>query len=50
MAGISEVGRSADSGVVQRTLVLGGRLFTLTEEGLRAHDLSTLAAGPFTPF
>ncbi len=50
MAGISEVGRSADNGLVQRTLVLGGRLFTLTEEGLRAHDLSTLAAGPFTPF
>ena len=29
---------------VLRTLVVGGRLFTLTEEGLRAHDLGTLAA------
>jgi uncharacterized secreted protein with C-terminal beta-propeller domain len=47
---ISEVGRSREAGDVLRTLVLGGRLFTLTEEGLRAHDLSTLAAGPFAPF
>jgi uncharacterized secreted protein with C-terminal beta-propeller domain len=49
-AGIAEVGRSAEDRSVLRTLVLGGRLFTLTEAGLRAHDLSTLAAGPFAPF
>ena len=48
--GITEAGRSRESGAVLRTLVVGGRLFTLTEAGLRAHDLGTLAAGPFAPF
>jgi uncharacterized secreted protein with C-terminal beta-propeller domain len=48
--GITEAGRSRESGAVLRTLVVGGRLFTLTEEGLRAYDLGTLAAGPFAPF
>jgi uncharacterized secreted protein with C-terminal beta-propeller domain len=49
-AGIAEVGRSREEGSVLRTLVLGGRLFALTEQGLRAYDLSTLAPGPFAPF
>ena len=49
-AGITEAGRSRESATVLRTLVVGGRLFTLTEEGLRAHDLGTLAAGPFAAF
>jgi len=48
--GIREAGRSREGGAVLRTLVVGGRLFTLTEERLRAHDLGTLAAGPFAPF
>ena len=50
ITGIKEAGRSREGGAVLRTLVVGGRLFTLTEERLRAHDLGTLAAGPFAPF
>ena len=48
--GIDEAGRSREGGDVLRTLVVGGRLFTLTDERLRAYDLETLAAGPFAPF
>ena len=33
-----------------RTLVIGPRLFTLSDEGLHAYDLKTLAPGPFTSF
>ena len=39
--------RGAD---VLRTLVIAGRLFTLTDDGLHAYDLDTFAAGPFTAF
>jgi uncharacterized secreted protein with C-terminal beta-propeller domain len=49
-SGIAEVSRTSDSSDVLRTLVVGGRLFTLTGEGLHAYDLSTLAPGPFTAF
>jgi hypothetical protein len=49
-AGIAETGRTREDDSVLRTLVVGGRLFTLTERGLRAHDLGTLAPGPFVPF
>jgi hypothetical protein len=48
--GIAEVGRSREDGTVLRTLVVGGRLLALTESGLRAYDLATLAPGPATPF
>ena len=33
-----------------RTLVVADRLFTLTEGGLHAYDLDTLAPGPFVAF
>ena len=49
-AGIGAVGSSAESSDVLRTLVIAGRLFTLTDEGLHAYDLDTFAAGPFTAF
>ena len=39
--------RTAD---VLRTLVVAERLFTLTDEGLHAYDLDTLAPGPFAAF
>jgi uncharacterized secreted protein with C-terminal beta-propeller domain len=48
--GIAEAGRTREDSSVLRTLVVGGRLFTLTEDGLHAYDLDTLASGPFTPF
>ena len=49
-AGIGAVGSSVESSDVLRTLVIAGRLFTLTDEGLHAYDLNTFAAGPFTAF
>ncbi len=49
-AGIGAVGSSAETSDVLRTLVIAGRLFTLTDEGLHAYDLNTFAAGPFTAF
>ncbi len=48
--GIVEAGRAREDAAVLRTLVVGGRLFTLTEKGLHAYDLDTLAAGPFLAF
>ena len=48
--GITEAGRPREDGAVLRTLVVANRLFTLTDEGLHAHDLDTLAAGPFAAF
>ena len=49
-AGIGVAGRTVERADVLRTLVVGGRLFTLTGEGLHAYDLDTLAPGPFTAF
>ena len=49
-AGIAEAGRTSEAADVLRTLVVGGRLFTLTSEGLHAYDLNTLAPGPLTRF
>jgi hypothetical protein len=49
-AGIAPVGSSAESADVLRTLVVAGRLFTLTGQGLHAYDLGTFAAGPFAAF
>jgi uncharacterized secreted protein with C-terminal beta-propeller domain len=49
-SGIAEVGRTREADDVLRTLVVGGRLFTLTGSGLRAYDLNTLAAGPLIAF
>jgi Beta propeller domain len=49
-AGIGVAGTTVERADVLRTLVVGGRLFTLTGEGLRAYDLDTLAPGPFTAF
>jgi uncharacterized secreted protein with C-terminal beta-propeller domain len=48
--GIAEAGRTSDTADVLRTLVVGGRLFALTGEGLHAYDLNTLAPGPLTRF
>ena len=50
IAGIGVAGRTVERADVLRTLVVGGRLFTLTGEGLHAYDLDTLAPGPFTAF
>lgn len=49
-AGINAVGSTSEAADVLRTLVVAGRLFTLTGDGLRAYDLDTFAAGPFTAF
>ena len=48
--GIVETGRTRETADVLRTLVIGPRLFTLSDEGLHAYDLKTLAPGPFTSF
>jgi uncharacterized secreted protein with C-terminal beta-propeller domain len=48
--GIGVTGSTSERADVLRTLVLAGRLFTLTGEGLHAYDLDTFAAGPFTAF
>jgi hypothetical protein len=48
--GIAEAGRPREGSPVLRTLVVAGRLFTLTDAGLHAYDLDTLAPGPFTAF
>jgi hypothetical protein len=54
---ITEVGRfehpAADGGYVspiQRSLVVGSRLFTLSDAGLLSSDLGSLAAGPWLAF
>ena len=49
-AGIAETGRTSETADVLRTLVVAGRLFTLTGAGLHAYDLNTLAPGPLTRF
>ena len=48
--GIAEAGRPREESAVLRTLVVAGRLFTLSDAGLHAYDLDALAAGPFTAF
>ena len=35
---------------VTRSLVVGARLFTLSDRGLLASDLDTLQPGPWVPF
>jgi hypothetical protein len=43
-AGIAEVGRASHAGSpIQRSLVLGGRLFTLSDAGIEANSLDNLA-------
>jgi uncharacterized secreted protein with C-terminal beta-propeller domain len=49
-AEIGVVGSTSEQTDVLRTLVIAGRLFTLTRRGLHAYDLDTFAAGPFTAF
>jgi Beta propeller domain len=49
-AGVNVAGSTSESSEVLRTLVIAGRLFTLTGEGLHAYDLDTFAAGPFAAF
>ncbi len=34
---------------IQRALVIGTRLWTLSDSGVQANDLTTLAPGPFLP-
>jgi uncharacterized secreted protein with C-terminal beta-propeller domain len=49
-AGINVAGSTSEGADVLRTLVIAGRLFTLTTDGLHAYDLDSFAAGPFTAF
>jgi uncharacterized secreted protein with C-terminal beta-propeller domain len=49
-AGINGAGVTSEAANVLRTLVVAGRLFTLTGAGLHAYDLDTFAAGPFAAF
>jgi uncharacterized secreted protein with C-terminal beta-propeller domain len=49
-AGINVAGSTSEEADVLRTLVVAGRLFTLTAAGLHAYDLDTFAAGPFAAF
>jgi uncharacterized secreted protein with C-terminal beta-propeller domain len=48
--GIAEAGRTHEDGYVLRTLIVGGRLFTLSDDGLSAYDPVTLAPGPVARF
>jgi uncharacterized secreted protein with C-terminal beta-propeller domain len=54
--GITELGRvthEADpdyEGVIRRTLVIGGRLFTVSDSGVKATPLDTLRGGAWLPF
>jgi hypothetical protein len=48
--GIGVAGTTVEPADVLRTLVVAGRLFTLTDQGLHAYDLDTLAPGPVAPF
>ncbi|MEO8687970.1 MAG: beta-propeller domain-containing protein [Solirubrobacteraceae bacterium] len=49
-AGIGATGTTIETSDVLRTVVVAGRLFTLTGQGLHAYDLDTFASGPLTPF
>jgi hypothetical protein len=54
-AGIDEVGRVTHDGgqypaPVRRSVVVGDRLFTLSELGVKASDLATLADEAWVPF
>jgi uncharacterized secreted protein with C-terminal beta-propeller domain len=53
-AGLGEAGRMsqppAEPAPIRRSLVIGGRLFTLSEQGVRAASLATLAGGAFVRF
>jgi Beta propeller domain len=49
-AGIGVAGTTSEPATVLRTLVVAGRLFTLTDDGLHAYDLDTFAPGPVAPF
>lgn len=42
-AELSESGRLADGGTIQRSMVAGDRLVTISDSGVRSFDLSTLA-------
>jgi uncharacterized secreted protein with C-terminal beta-propeller domain len=48
--GIGVAGTTADTADVLRTLVVAGRLFTVTGKGLHAYDLDTFASGPSALF
>jgi Beta propeller domain len=50
-AGIAEVGRAShDSSQIQRSFVLGGRLFTLSDAGIEANSLDDLAEQSWLAF
>jgi len=50
-AGIEEVGRAEHAGApIQRSFVVAGRLFTLSDAGLEANDLDTLAEQAWLEF
>jgi uncharacterized secreted protein with C-terminal beta-propeller domain len=50
--GVEELGRVAhpDGWVIQRALVVGGRLFTVSAGGIAANEMDTLAARVWVPF
>lgn len=47
---VGVAGTTSEPATVLRTLVVAGRLFTLTDDGLHAYDLDTFAPGPVAPF
>jgi hypothetical protein len=53
-AGLGEVGRVAQPGPqpapIRRSLVIGGRLFTVSDQGVQAASLATLTGGAFVRF
>ena len=48
--GLEELGRIVQDGPIRRSLVVGDRLFTLSDQGVKASDLATLADRGWTPF
>lgn len=47
---LGSVNRPADAGGVQRTMLIGGTLWTLSPAGLQANDATTLAKTAWIPF
>jgi hypothetical protein len=48
--GLAELGRITQDAPIRRTLVVGNRLFTVSDQGVKASDLDTLADRAWIPF
>jgi uncharacterized secreted protein with C-terminal beta-propeller domain len=48
--GLKELGRITQEAPIRRALVVGSRLFTLSDQGVKASDLDTLADRAWIPF